>query len=64
MAAELSEQNVKMRQEVEALRGVNLMAAEITVAELAQGYRKRREGLWRKAWSIFANEEGESSKFL
>jgi hypothetical protein len=53
-----------MRQEVEALRGVNLMAAEITVTELAQGYRKRREELWRKAWSMFANEDGDTSKFL
>jgi hypothetical protein len=64
MAADLAMENQKIKEEVEALRTLNLMAAEITVDELALGYRKRREGLWRKAWGIFAAEEGETSRFL
>lgn len=64
MAADLAIENQKNKEEVEALRTLNLMAAEITVDELAKGYRKRREELWRKAWKIFAGEEEEASRFL
>ena len=49
---------------MEALRTLNLIVAEITAGQLAQGYRRRREELWRKAWGMFVGAEEELGKFL
>lgn len=64
LATELQQANHNLKQEVEALRLLNLIAAEITVSQLAQGYRRRREELWRAAWSSYVGKEQELAAIL
>jgi hypothetical protein len=42
LIAELTKKNEELAGEVEALKLVNLMAAEVAVGQLVQTYRKRR----------------------
>jgi hypothetical protein len=64
LAAEIEQASLKLREDVEVIRVLNLIVAEITVGQMVQGYRKRREELWRKAWKLFVGEEDELAKFM